>query len=243
MSSGWHEAAFSASMRRDSDGASYARVQESIARCREHSDEEHSVRDLDGGCVGGCVGRLVEVHATRRLGTKEEVVIETSAMFAKTVLGVQDTSALCQYLQDLDKEETEKQEVEEKEIQQKRLEVKAGLNATTTIAAASALGIILHVMPFPVAHIGAAAAGAIAALISDNTDAFGHATPLAIKNLDLHKKRTVRLEEKVRKIATARVSQGQEQVALGQLERTEAAFSTTIRKYRDWEETLSGSHT
>jgi hypothetical protein len=163
----------------------------------------------------------------------DEVVIETSSMFAKTVLGIEDQSRLCPFLQELDEEETRTQEIEQQEIQKKRLEVKAGLNATAAMGVA---GVSLFALGGPIlGFILSAGAGAIAALISDNTDAFGNATPMAIKNLNLHKKRTVRLEDKVKKIATARVAQGQEQTVLGQLARTEESFSRTISRYRAWE--------
>lgn len=239
----WHEVAFSASMRGDSNGANYARAQESSARWQERIDRGRSAQDVDLSGVHDCVGGCVEALITGRSGTRNEVVIEASDMFAKTILRIKPPEELCQFLQNLDKEETEKQKTEEQEIQQKRLEKKAEINATATAVIGSAFGAVLIGAPLPFALIIPAVAGAIAGVISDFTDGFNNATTLAIKNLDLHRKRTVRLEDKVRKIAAAIEIQDQEQTSRRQLVRTEVAFSRIIEQYRAWEGTQHGNHT
>ena len=195
-----------------SHARSYAEHLDRQASERSRSDDERSRRleessdsAQDGlSCVSRCIGSSCEALITKRQSLGE-VVVTTDAMFAKTVLELSDSSELCPLLQEMDRAESQIQAEEQRKIQEKRIEVKAGLNTTAaTIASAYFGSILFAITPPPFSAMLTAAVGGVAAVISDNTDAFGNATQYAEKNLDIYGKRVARLREMEDKISRER---------------------------------------
>jgi hypothetical protein len=200
-----------------------------------------------GECIEGCWGRIgvcIENGKNFQRTRKEfdeqmkAASIKTCDMFTKTILGIEDPSQLCQFLQNLDLEETAKQEAEEKLIQQARIQSKACFNivsavfAGTTTAVVSNIVSIVFPIAAPIGWLAPLVASTAAGLVSDNTDGFGCATGDAEKNLDIQNIRVCRLEDKVRKIAAERAAQGKTPEELDQLTRTETLFTRIISQYR-----------
>lgn len=190
---------------------------------------ENPPGDVNTRALGACVESLFVGRAC----VIDEVVVKTDDMFAKTVLGLSDSEALCPFLQEMDRAETQIQVEEQRQIQEKRIDVKAGLNASFAVAVGLPLFTFLLPALIPVQSL---IVGGIVALISDNTDAFGNATRITEKKLDIYGKRVGRLAGMVDKIARERVVSGKEEGELSQLRRVEQVFSTTISKYREWKD-------
>jgi hypothetical protein len=211
---------------------------------RENDERATRSRELDldsaqagSECMSQCVAFTLEALITNR-PSFGEVVVKTDAMFAKTVLGMSDSSGLCPFLQEMDRAEAQIQEGEQREIQEKRVGIKAGLNATVAVEVSAFFGFSsLMLFNFPLLSAAVAAlAGGAAAAISDSTDAFGQATQYAEKAVNVYGKRVTRLARKVDAITREMTVPGKEEGELSQLRRVERAFSGTISQYRDWEE-------
>jgi hypothetical protein len=156
---------------------------------------------------------------------------------------MENPEQICKFLQDLDAEETETQAKEEEPIQNQETLERNALTVsfgctTAAVGGISVLGVMKKIfeiaLPFSglVGAIAGLVIGVALAVICYQSNGFGRARPIAEMKLQIQNHRAVRLEAKIHQIGRQKTLRKEFPEELGQLSRTENAFTSTVKKYK-----------